>query len=105
MHHRAGSVESSSARTPSRKCDITGVTLPITKHNFLVTNVEDLRSVIRKAFHIARTGRPGPVLIDMPKDAQNAKIEFVYPEEPIKLPGYRPPSYASEEQIARAIST
>jgi acetolactate synthase-1/2/3 large subunit len=86
-----------------QEVDITGVTLPITKHNFLVTNANDIAKVIRRAFHIARTGRPGPVLIDIAKDAQNAKVEFVYPTEPIRLPGYRPPSYASEEQIARAL--
>lgn len=87
-----------------QECDVTGVTLPITKHNFLVTNVKDLAYTIRKAFHIARTGRPGPVLVDIPKDVQNAKIEFDYPTGPIKLPGYRPPSYASEEQIERALN-
>jgi acetolactate synthase-1/2/3 large subunit len=87
-----------------QECDVTGVTLPITKHNFLVTNIKDLAYTIRKAFHIARTGRPGPVLVDVAKDVQNAKIEFEYPEGPIKLPGYRPPSYASEEQIERAIA-
>ncbi len=87
-----------------QECDVTGVTLPITKHNFLVTNIKDLAYTMRKAFHIARTGRPGPVLVDVAKDVQNAKIEFEYPEGPIKLPGYRPPSYASEEQIERAMA-
>ncbi len=87
-----------------QECDVTGVTLPITKHNFLVTNVKDLAFTIKKAFHIARTGRPGPVLVDIPKDIQNTKIDFVYPEAPIRLPGYRPPSYASEEQVERAIA-
>jgi len=71
--------------------------------NFLVTNVNDLAYTIRKAFHIARTGRPGPVLVDVPKDVQNAKIEFVYPEGPIRLPGYRPPSKAKDEQLERAL--
>jgi acetolactate synthase I/II/III large subunit len=86
-----------------QECDVTGVTLPITKHNFLVTRVEDIAPIIRKAFHIAKTGRPGPVLVDITKDAQNAKTEFVYPEGPIKLPGYRPPAYASKEQLEDAI--
>src|SRR5260221_8393276 len=86
-----------------QECDVTGVTLPITKHNFLVTDIKELAYVMRKAFHIARTGRPGPVLVDVAKDVQNASIEFEYPEGPIKLPGYRPPAYASEEQIERAI--
>ncbi len=86
-----------------QECDITGITLPITKHNFLVTDVKDLAFTIRKAFHIARTGRPGPVLVDVPKDIQNASTEFIYSDEPIVLPGYQPPSYASEEQIERAL--
>ena len=86
-----------------QECDVTGVTLPITKHNFLVTKASDIAYTIRKAFHIARTGRPGPVLVDITKDAQNAKVEFVWSTEPIRLPGYRPPSYASEEQIERAL--
>jgi acetolactate synthase-1/2/3 large subunit len=86
-----------------QETDICGVTLPITKHNFLVTDVRQLAYTIRKAFHIARTGRPGPVLVDIAKDTQNTKTEFIYPEGEIKLPGYQPPSYASEEQIERAI--
>jgi acetolactate synthase-1/2/3 large subunit len=87
-----------------QECDITGVTLPITKHNFLVMNVKDLAYAMRKAFHIARTGRPGPVLVDVPKDVQNAKTEFEYLQGPIKLAGYHPRSYASEEQVERALS-
>ncbi|MEO8608656.1 MAG: biosynthetic-type acetolactate synthase large subunit [Chloroflexota bacterium] len=86
-----------------QECDITGISLPVTKHNYLVNDVRELAYIIREAFHIARTGRPGPVLIDIPKDVQNEKIEFVYPEGEIRLPGYRPPSHASEEQIADAI--
>jgi acetolactate synthase-1/2/3 large subunit len=86
-----------------QEVDVTGVTLPITKHNFLVTDINKLAYTIRKAFHIARTGRPGPVLVDVAKDVQNARIEFEYPEAPIQLVGYRPPSYASESQIERAI--
>src|SRR6185436_16085091 len=54
-----------------QECDITGITIPITKHNYLVTDVDDLAYIIKEAFHIARTGRPGPVLIDIPKDIQN----------------------------------
>jgi acetolactate synthase-1/2/3 large subunit len=86
-----------------QECDITGITLPITKHNYLVGDIHELAYTIREAFHIARTGRPGPVLIDIPKDIQNEKIEFVYPEGEIRLPGYNPPSRASEEQIADAL--
>jgi len=87
-----------------QECDITGITLPITKHNFLVTDVKDLAYTIRKAFHIARTGRPGPVLVDVPKDVQNATCDFVYPTDPIALPGYRPPTTASEDQLIRALT-
>ncbi|MBI5669704.1 MAG: biosynthetic-type acetolactate synthase large subunit [Chloroflexi bacterium] len=86
-----------------QEIDITGITLPITKHNYLVNDVRELAYTIREAFHIARTGRPGPVLIDIPKDVQNEKTEFIYPEGPIRLPGYRPPSSASEEQLADAL--
>ena len=86
-----------------QECDITGVTIPITKHNFLVTNVRDLAYTIRKAFHIARTGRPGPVVVDVPKDVQNAKIEFVYPEGEIVLPGYHPTLAGSDVQIEQAL--
>jgi len=85
-----------------QETDVTGVTLPVTKHNYLVTRVEDLAQTIREAFHIARTGRPGPVLIDVPKDVQNARTEFVYPTGPVRLPGYRPKPSASPEQIRRA---
>jgi acetolactate synthase-1/2/3 large subunit len=70
-----------------QEVDITGITLPVTKHNYLVTEVEELPTVIKEAFHIARTGRPGPVLIDIAKDVQAAEIEYVYPDE-VDLPGY-----------------
>ena len=87
-----------------QETDVTGATLPVTKHNYLVTDVEELAYAIKEAFHIARSGRPGPVLIDVPKDVQNAVIEFVYPEEDIHLPGYQPPTAAIEEQIVDALS-
>ncbi|MCB9077277.1 MAG: biosynthetic-type acetolactate synthase large subunit [Anaerolineaceae bacterium] len=87
-----------------QETDMTGVTLPITKHNYLVTHIEDLAQTIREAFYIARTGRPGPVLIDIPKDVQNASIEFVYPTEPIDLLGYHPPAKASDEHVAEALA-
>lgn len=86
-----------------QECDITGITIPVTKHNYLVADVRELPHIIREAFHIARTGRPGPVLIDIPKDVQNEKIEFVYPEGEIRLPGYRPPTTASEDEVASAL--
>ena len=83
-----------------QETDVTGVTLPVTKHNYLVADVADLAYTIREAFYIARTGRPGPVLVDVPKDVQKAQIEFEYPEGPITLPGYRPPDAASEDDVA-----
>ncbi|MCC7051860.1 MAG: biosynthetic-type acetolactate synthase large subunit [Gemmatimonadaceae bacterium] len=74
-----------------QETDITGITVPITKHNFLVTNATELPRVFREAFHIARSGRPGPVLIDITKDAQLARFVPDW-DEPMDLPGYRPMS-------------
>src|ERR1043165_4579230 len=77
-----------------QETDITGVTLPITKHNYLVTRVEDIYPTIREAFHLARSGRPGPVLVDITKDAQQASMEFEHanpPRRPNKAPGHPPP--------------
>jgi acetolactate synthase-1/2/3 large subunit len=84
-----------------QEVDITGITLPITKHNYLVTEVEALPMVIKEAFHIARTGRPGPVLIDVAKDAQAASLEYEYPQE-VNLPGYRPTLIGHQRQIKQA---
>ncbi|MCJ7818797.1 MAG: thiamine pyrophosphate-binding protein, partial [Syntrophales bacterium] len=64
-----------------QEVDVTGITLPITKHNYLVTHVDEIARVVREAFHIARSGRPGPVLIDICKDAQIATTEFEYPDD------------------------
>jgi acetolactate synthase-1/2/3 large subunit len=80
-----------------QETDVTGVTLPVTKHNYLVTDIEELAYTIREAFHIARSGRPGPVLVDIPKDVQIETTEFVYPEGDIVLPGYQPPVGASDD--------
>ena len=85
-----------------QETDITGVTLPITKHNYLVTDVDDLAHVIREAFYIARSGRPGPVLIDLPKDVQQAETEFVVPTEPVRLPGYQPVGQGNPEAVQQA---
>ncbi len=85
-----------------QEVDVTGVTLPITKHNYLVTHVEDLAQTVREAFHIARSDRPGPVLIDVPKDVQNAKCEFVYPEDEIPYPRRRIPAQVPAEALERA---
>lgn len=73
-----------------QEIDVTGITLPITKHNYLVTRVEDISNTIREAMYIAQSGRPGPVLIDITKDAQQASMEWEYDNSPIRLPGYKP---------------
>ncbi len=84
-----------------QETDVTGITLPITKHNFLITRADEVAEVVRQAFYIARSGRPGPVLIDFCKNAQIEEAEFEYPEE-ISLPGYRPPTHAPVEDLERA---
>ncbi len=84
-----------------QEVDITGITRPCTKHNFLVKRIEDLAWTIKAAFHIARTGRPGPVLVDIPKDIQQAKTEFYYPEE-IKLRSYNPVYEPHRRQVEKA---
>jgi acetolactate synthase I/II/III large subunit len=72
-----------------QEADITGITLPITKHNEMVTDPERIAAAIKEAFHIASTGRPGPVLVDIPKDVLNARFSFEYPDR-VRLPGYKP---------------
>ncbi|PQJ35682.1 acetolactate synthase, large subunit, biosynthetic type [Salinibacter sp. 10B] len=84
-----------------QETDTTGVTRSITKHNFLVRDVDELASTIKKAYHIARTGRPGPVVVDIPKDVQMDKSTFVYPDEP-DLPGYSVPGKGASRQVQRA---
>lgn len=84
-----------------QECDITGITIPIVKHSWLVQDVEELPHVLRAAFHIARTGRCGPVLVDVPRDVQEAELDFVYPDEP-DLPGWKPPRVGHPRQIRRA---
>ncbi|KCZ72886.1 acetolactate synthase, large subunit [Candidatus Methanoperedens nitroreducens] len=86
-----------------QEANITGITLPITKHNYLVNDARDIPMTIKEAFYIARTGRPGPVLIDLPKDTQTEIIEFEYPQE-VKLRGYKPTYTGNEQQIKRAAS-
>ncbi|MEW6276739.1 MAG: biosynthetic-type acetolactate synthase large subunit [Bacillota bacterium] len=88
-----------------QEADITGITLPVTKHNYLVKDVRDLARIIREAFHIATTGRPGPVLVDIPRDVSAGLTEYEDPG-PVNLPGYRPltdPSPARIEEAVRAI--
>lgn len=84
-----------------QEADITGITRPVTKHNFLVKDVKDLARTVREAFYIASTGRPGPVLIDLPSDVQNAECEFVWPEE-VKIRSYNPTYPGHMGQIKRA---
>jgi len=85
-----------------QETDVTGITLPITKHNYLITRADEIAEVVREAFYIARSGRPGPVLIDICKNAQIEKAEFEYPEH-ISLPGYRPPAHAPQADLLRAV--
>lgn len=84
-----------------QEVDITGITQPITKHNYLVTDLAELPQALREAFYLARSGRPGPVLVDIAKDVQAASGEYVYPGEP-SLPGYRPTLAGNPRQIAQA---
>ncbi len=84
-----------------QEVDITGITLPITKHNYLVTDIRDLAMTIKEAFYIARTGRPGPVLIDIAKDVQTAELDYEEPPE-VSLPGYQPFPATDFRQIQQA---
>lgn len=89
-----------------QEADITGITMPITKHNYLVRDVNELPSIIKEAFIIATTGRPGPVLIDIPKDVSNAKAAFSYPDA-VEIPGYKLPGKphpAKVEKLHEVIS-
>jgi acetolactate synthase I/II/III large subunit len=85
-----------------QEADITGITMPVTKHNFLVKNPADIVETVREAFHIASTGRPGPVLIDLPKDVLQADVEYRWPEK-ITLPGYRPTTKGNNRQVTEAV--
>jgi len=84
-----------------QEADITGITRPITKHNYLVRDVRDLARTIKEAFHIASTGRPGPVLVDLPKDVTVNEAEFKYPKT-VELRGYKPTYEGHPRQIKRA---
>ncbi|WP_235840352.1 acetolactate synthase large subunit [Corynebacterium yudongzhengii] len=85
-----------------QEADIRGVTMPVTKHNFMVTRPEDIPEAIAAAFHLAGTGRPGPVLVDIPKDVQNAEFDFVWPPK-VDMPGYKPVTSPHSRQIAQAV--
>ena len=86
-----------------QETDVTGVTLPITKHNYLVTDAADVASTIHEAFYVAKSGRPGPVLVDITKDAQQSSTEFVWDDGPVIMPGYRPELRASAAEYQQAI--
>ncbi|HEX9236790.1 MAG TPA: acetolactate synthase large subunit [Actinomycetota bacterium] len=85
-----------------QEADIRGITMPITKHNWLVTDAADVPQVIRQAFHIASTGRPGPVLVDIPKDVLLTETPFVWPDE-LDLPGYKPTTKGNAKQVKEAV--
>jgi len=85
-----------------QEADITGITMPVTKHNFLVKDPAEIVETVREAFHIASTGRPGPVLIDLPKDVLQADVEYRWPEK-ISLPGYRPTTKGNNRQVSEAV--
>ena len=85
-----------------QEADLVGITRPITKHNYLVKDVKDLARIVREAFHIASTGRPGPVLIDLPVDVSLAKCEFLYPKE-VDIRGYKPVTKGHPKQVKKAL--
>ena len=84
-----------------QECDITGVTMPIVKHSWLVQDVRDIPAAMKAAFHVARTGRCGPVLVDIPRDVQEAELDFDYPDR-VDLPGWKPPRKVHPLQIRQA---
>jgi len=84
-----------------QECDITGITIPIVKHSWLVQDVKEIPHTMKAAFHVARTGRCGPVLVDVPRDIQEAEFEFSYPEN-VDLPGWKPPKRGHPRQIKEA---
>jgi acetolactate synthase I/II/III large subunit len=84
-----------------QEADTVGITMPITKHNWLVSDVNDIPRVIREAFHVATTGRPGPVLVDFPKDIANQTMEWYWPEK-VEMPGYKPTTKGHPKQIKDA---
>jgi acetolactate synthase I/II/III large subunit len=85
-----------------QEADITGITMPVTKHNFLVKDVDDIVETVREAFHIARSGRPGPVLVDLPKDVLLDQTTWHWPER-IALPGYKPTTKGNQRQVVEAV--
>ncbi len=99
-----GQVPSAAIGTDAfQEADIRGITMPITKHNLLITNPDEIPLAIAQAFHIASTGRPGPVLVDISKDALTAQTTFTWPTE-LDLPGYRPNTHPHSKQVREAAS-
>src|SRR3954463_11755010 len=97
-----GQVASTAIGTDAfQECDTTGITMPVTKHNWLITDAQDIPRVVKEAFHVATTGRPGPVLIDLPKDIANAQMEWYWPET-VDLPGYKPTTKGHPRMIREA---
>jgi acetolactate synthase-1/2/3 large subunit len=97
-----GQVPTSAIGTDAfQECDTTGITMGVTKHNWLITSADDIPRVIREAFHVATTGRPGPVLVDMPKDVSLALMEWYWPDG-VDLPGYRPAGEADPVAVRQA---
>ncbi|MDD2510804.1 MAG: biosynthetic-type acetolactate synthase large subunit [Syntrophomonas sp.] len=90
-------------RDAFQEADITGITLPITKHNYLVEKTDDLARIVKEAFYIARTNRPGPVVVDLPKDVMEKEIDFEYPEEAINIRGYRVVKGYNSGQVITAV--
>ena len=84
-----------------QEADITGISIPVTKHNFLVRDVRQIPTVMKEAFHLARTGRPGPVLVDIPKDVLQKEDEFSYPSK-VTMPGYNPTTQPNTVQVRKA---
>jgi acetolactate synthase-1/2/3 large subunit len=85
-----------------QETDIGGITIPITKHNYLVTRVEDIMPAMKEAFHLAKSGRPGPVLVDITKDAQQASTEWNWDPSPVRMRGYRPDPPVTSSALAAA---
>ena len=84
-----------------QECDTVGITMPITKHNWLITDAQDIPRVVAEAFHVATTGRPGPVVVDVPKDIAMQEMDWYWPEA-IDLPGYQPTTEGHPKQIKEA---
>ena len=85
-----------------QECDTVGITMPVTKHNWLVTDANEIPRIVREAFHVATTGRPGPVLVDLPKDIANQSMDWYWPDA-VDLPGYKPTLKGHAKQIKDAV--